>query len=470
MAADEANAVRWESDSMGEVAVPADRLWGAQTQRALLHFNIGSDIMPVELVRALAMIKKAAALTNQELGVLEKDKAGFIIAAADEIVQGQLDGHFPLSIWMSGSGTQANMNVNEVIANRGTECAGGAVGSKNIIHPNDHVNRSQSTNDVFPTAMHLTAAMGIKGRLIPSVRNLKNEFEAKALQWADIVKIGRTHLQDAVPLTLGQEFSGYAGMLNDNLARLEAALPQLYRLAIGGTAVGTGFGAPRGFARGVCRQLEAMTGMPFQPAENKFAVMGAHDAMIMTSAVLKTLACSLYKVANDIRLLGSGPRCGLHELELPSNEPGSSMMPGKSNPTQCESMAMIAVQVMGYDTAVAFAGAGGHLEMNVYKPLIICNVTKSISMLSEGCEGFATYLVKGLKPDRDTIAYNLHRSLMLVTALIPAIGYDKAAEIARLAQIKGITLKEACEELGYVNSDEFDRLVDPCQMAPPTDG
>lgn len=470
MAADEAKTVRWESDSMGEVAVPADRLWGAQTQRALLHFNIGSDVMPVELVRALAMIKKASALTNQELGVLEKEKAGFIIAAADEIIQGQLDGHFPLSIWMSGSGTQANMNVNEVIANRGTECAGGAAGSKNTIHPNDHVNRSQSTNDVFPTAMHLTAAMGITIRLIPSVRNLKNEFDAKALQWADIIKIGRTHLQDALPLTLGQEFSGYAGMLNDNLARLEAALPQLYRLAIGGTAVGTGFGAPRGFARGVCRQLQAMTGLPFQPAENKFAVMGAHDAMIMTSAVLKTLAASLYKMANDIRLLGSGPRCGVHELELPSNEPGSSMMPGKSNPTQCESMAMIAVQVMGYDTAVAFAGAGGHLEMNAYKPLIIYNVIKSISMLSDGCEGFATHLVKGLKPDRDTIAYYLHRSLMLVTALVPAIGYDKAAEIARRAQIKGITLKEACEELGYVNSDEFDRLVDSCRTAPPTDG
>ena len=399
MAPDEEKPVRWEADSMGKVAVPADRLWGAQTQRALRHFNIGSDHMPADVVHALAMIKKAAAMTNMKLGMLDKDRAGFIIAAAEEIIAGKLNEHFPLNVWMSGSGTQLNMNVNEVIANRAVELSGGSIGSKNPLHPNDHVNLSQSTNDVFPTAMHLAAALGIKGRLLPGMCNLQQELAQKAVRWADIVKTGRTHLQDAVPMTLGQEFSGYAGMLDDNRERLEAVLPQLYRVAIGGTAVGTGFGARPGFAEGVCKYLTEMTGLSVEPAANKFAVMGAHDALVMTSAVLKTLACSLYKIANDIRLLGSGPRCGLHELELLSNEPGSSMMPGKVNPTQCESLAMIAVQVMGYDAAVAFAAAGGHLEMNVYKPLIIYNVIKSIGMLADGCDCFNRYLVKGLEPE-----------------------------------------------------------------------
>jgi fumarate hydratase class II len=423
--------------------------------------------MPAEVVRALAMIKKAAAMTNRELGILGKDEADLIITAAEEIIDGTLHEHFPLSVWMSGSGTQLNMNVNEVIANRGIEHAGGTIGSKNPLHPNDHVNLSQSTNDVFPTAMHLATALGIKERLLPSVCNLQHELAQKAVRWADILKIGRTHLQDALPMTLGQEFSGYAVMLADNQERIEAVLPQLYLMALGGTAVGTGFGSRPGFAEGVCKCLTEMTGLPVQPAANKFAVMGAHNALIMTSAVLKTLACSLYKIANDIRLLGSGPRCGLHELELPSNEPGSSMMPGKVNPTQCESLAMLAVQVMGYDAAVSFAAAGGHLEMNVYKPLIIYNIIKSIGMLSDGCDRFTAYLVKGLEPDRERIAFFLARSLMLVTALIPAIGYDKAAEIVRLATARGGTLKEACEELGYVTSDEFDRLADPYHMAHP---
>ena len=469
MAADESKPVRLESDSMGEVAVPADRLWGAQTQRALRHFDIGSDRMPAEVIRALAMIKKAAALANLELGLIERHRAGYIIDAAEEVINGKLDSQFPLSVWMSGSGTQANMNVNEVIANRAVERAGGIIGSKNPVHPHDHVNLSQSTNDVFPTAMHLSAAMGIKGRLMPEIRKLKNGLEQKAEQWSGIVKIGRTHLQDAVPLTLGQEFSGYAAMLGDNLGRLEEILTQLYNTAIGGTTVGTGFGARQGFAEDVCKHLAAMTGMPFQPAANKFAVMGSHDALVMASGALKTLACSLYKMANDIRLLGSGPRCGLHELELPSNEPGSSMMPGKCNPTQCESLAMVAVQVMGYDAAVAFAGAGGHLEMNAYKPLIIYNIIKSIGMLSDGCERFNDYMLKGLEPDRKRIENFLGRSLMLVTALIPVIGYDKAAEIARLAQDRCITLREAARELGYVSADEFDRLVDPYSMVKQVD-
>jgi len=467
MASDDMRQVRYETDSMGEIAVPADRLWGAQTQRALRYFNIGADRMPAEVVRAVAMIKKAAAMTNQELGRLEQEKADLIIAAAEEIIAGRLHEHFPLSVWMSGSGTQLNMNVNEVIANRGIENAGGTIGSKKPLHPNDHVNLSQSTNDLFPTAMHLAAALAIRDRLLPRLRNLQQELEQKAARWADIVKIGRTHLQDALPMTLGQEFSGYAGMLDDNRERLEAALQRLNRVAIGGTAVGTGFGASPGFADGVCRHLRTMTSLPLEPAANKFAVMGAHDELIMTSAALRTLACSLYKIANDIRLLGSGPRCGLHELEVPSNEPGSSMMPGKANPTQCEALAMIAVQVMGYDAAVAFSAAGGYLEMNVYKPLIIYNIIQSIGLLSDGCDSFATHLVRDMQADRDAIGRHLYRSLMLVTALLPAIGYDKAAEIAGLAHGKGITLKEACAELGYVTSEEYDRLADPCRMAQP---
>jgi len=459
--------MRRESDSLGEIDVPADRYWGAGTQRSLVHFAIGEDLMPLEVIRALALVKKAAALANRELGKLPADKAGLIILVAEEVLEGKLDGNFPLHVWMTGSGSQANMNVNEVIANRAIELAGGVLGSKDPVHPNDHVNLSQSSNDAFPTAMHLAAVAAIHARLIPQVKRLRAALDEKAKSWADLVKIGRTHMMDAVPLTLGQEFSGYVGMLDDNLERIEGALPGLYRLALGGTAVGTGLNAPQGFEALAVGQIAALTGLPFVPAANKFAVMGAHDALVMASAVLKTLAVSLYKIANDIRLLGSGPRAGLHELELPANEPGSTIMPGKVNPTQCEALAMAAVQVMGYDAAVAFAGAGGHLELNVYKPLLIFNVLQSLKMLADGCCNFTDFLVKGLEPDRQQIDAFLHRSLMLVTALTPVIGYDKAAQIAHVAHARGLTLKEAALQLGYISGADFDRLVDPYKMAYP---
>jgi len=368
---------------------------------------------------------------------------------------------------MTGSGTQANMNVNEVISNRAIQITGGEVGSRHPIHPNDHVNMSQSTNDVFPTAMHIATVLGLKNPLIPQVRRLSAALDEKATEWKEIVKIGRTHLQDAVPLTLGQELSGYVVMLDDNLKRIESTLPELYKLAIGGTAVGTGLNAPQGFAEGVTRQIAEITGIPFTSAPNKFAVMGSHDVIVMVSGVLKTLACSLYKIANDIRLLASGPRCGLHELVLPSNEPGSSIMPGKVNPTQCEAMAMAAVQVMGYDTAVGFAGASGYLEMNVYKPMMIFNVLQSIDIISDSCKCFTDYLVSGLKVNEKQIDRFLTSSPMLVTALSPVIGYDKASEIAHLAMAKEISLKEACLELGYVSLEEFDRIVDTYRMAHP---
>jgi fumarate hydratase class II len=461
--------VRIETDSMGEIEVPADYLWGAQTQRSLKYFTIGSDLIPAEVIEALAMVKKAASMTNRDLGKLPKEKADLIIQSADEIIEGKLKEHFPLRVWMTGSGTQANMNVNEVIANRAIELVKGVKGSKDPIHPNDHVNMSQSTNDVFPTAMHIASARALHNHLIPRVQKFRNALEEKVRQWADIVKIGRTHLQDAVPLTLGQEFSGYVVMLDDNLERIGAVLPELYRLAIGGTAVGTGLNAPRGFAEGVAQHIAEITGLPFLSAPNKFALMGAHDALVMTSGVLKTLACSLYKIANDIRLLASGPHCGIHELELPSNEPGSSMMPGKVNPTQCEAMAMVAVQVMGYDAAVTFAGASGYLEMNVYKPMMIFNVIQSIRIISDTCNNFTDFLVKDLHLNEKQIRSFLGTSPMLITVLSPVIGYDKAAEAAHLAMEKEISLKEACIELGYVSSDEFDRLVDPHKMAHPFD-
>ena len=467
MATDRLKMNRIESDSMGEVEVPADCLWGAQTQRSLTYFAIGSDLMPMEVIRALAMVKKAAALTNQALGKLPQEDAKLIIRAAQEVIDGKLDDNFPLSVWMTGSGTQANMNVNEVISNRAIQISAGVLGSKHPVHPNDHVNMSQSTNDVFPTAMHIAAALALTNSLIPQVKRLSAALDEKAAEWEEIVKIGRTHLQDAVPLTLGQELSGYVVMLNDNLNRIESVLPELYNLAIGGTAVGTGLNAPQGFAEGVTRQIADVTGLPFTPAPNKFAVMGAHDAIIMASGVLKTLACSLYKIANDIRLLASGPRCGLHELVLPSNEPGSSIMPGKVNPTQCEAMAMVAVQVMGYDTAVGFAGAGGYLEMNVYKPMMIFNVLQSIAIISDSCRNFTHYLVKDLSVNEKQIDAFLTSSPMLVTALNPVIGYDKASKIAHLAMEKDISLKEASLELGYVSSEEFDRIVDTYRMAHP---
>ena len=440
----EPGGTRRESDSLGEIEVPAHRYWGAGTQRSLLHFAIGEDLMPLEVIRALALVKKAAALVNRDLGRLPAAKAGLIIRAAEEVLEGKLDGNFPLHVWMTGSGTQVNMNVNEVIANRAIELAGGVLGSKEPIHPNDHVNMSQSTNDAFPTAMHLAAATAIQARLIPKVKKLRDALDEKAKSWMDIVKLGRTHLMDAVPLTLGQEFSGYVGMLDDNLERIAGALPGLYRLALGGTAVGTGLNAPKGFGD-----------------------LGAHDALVMASAILKTLSVSLYKIANDIRLLASGPRAGLHELELPANEPGSTIMPGKVNPTQCEALTMVAVQVMGYDAAVAFAGAGGILELNLYAPLLIFNVLQSIKMLADACHNFTDFLVKGLKPDRQQIDAYLHHSLMLVTALTPLIGYDRAARIAHLAHDQGLTLKEAALQLGYLSAADFDRLVDPYKMAYP---
>ena len=461
--------VRIETDSMGTIEVPADCLWGAQTQRSLKYFSIGSDLIPAEVIEALAIVKKAAAMTNRDLGILLKEKADLIIKSSDEIIEGKLTEHFPLRVWMTGSGTQANMNVNEVIANRASELVNGVKGSKDPIHPNDHVNMSQSTNDVFPTAMHIAASRALLNHLIPRVQKLRNALEEKVRQWADIVKIGRTHLQDAVPLTLGQEFSGYVVMLDDNLKRIGSVLPELYQLAIGGTAVGTGLNAPRGFAEGVAHQIAEITGLPFLSAPNKFALMGAHDALVMTSGVVKTLACSLYKIANDIRLLASGPRCGIHELELPSNEPGSSIMPGKVNPTQCEAMAMVAVQVMGYDAAVTFAGASGYLEMNVYKPMMIFNVIQSIRIISDTCNNFTDFLVKDLHLNEKQIRSFLGTSPMLITVLNPVIGYDKAAEVAHLAMEKEISLKEACIELGYVSADEFDRLVDPYKMAHPFD-
>jgi fumarate hydratase, class II len=462
-------AMRPERDSLGEVLVPADRYWGAQTQRAITLFNIGVDLIPPEVVTALAVIKKAAAMANLELGKLPADKAELIIQAAAEVAEGKLDGNFPVSVWSSGSGTQSNMNVNEVIANRAIELAGGVLGSKDPVHPNDHVNMSQSTNDVFPTAMYVAAASALQARLIPEVQRLRDALDEKSQSWAALVKIGRTHSMDAVPLTLGQEFSGYVGLLDDNLEQIRLALPLLYRLPLGATAVGTGLNAPKGFGDLAIKQVAALTGLPFTPALNKFAALQAHDALVMACATLKLLAVSLYKIANDIRLLASGPRAGLNELHLPPNEPGSSIMPGKINPTQCEALAMVAVQVMGYDAAVAFAGAGGNLELNVYKPLLIFNVLQSLRILSDSCRNFTDFLVTGLKPNYEQIDAYLHRSLMLATALSPALGFDQAAQIAHLANDEGLTLKEAALKLGFISAEEFDRLVDPYKMAYPDD-
>jgi fumarate hydratase class II len=460
--------MRTETDSLGEVQVPDDRYWGAQTQRAIEYFSIGTDLMPIELIHAYGILKKAAALTNRDLGLLSTDKCDLIVRAAEEVAQGKLDGHFPLHVWMTGSGTQTNMNVNEVIANRAIELAGGALGSKTPIHPNDDANMSQSSNDTFPTAMNMAAAILTAERLIPSVAALRDALAAKADAWSDIVKIGRTHLQDAVPLTLGQEFSAYASMLDDNLARLDFALKDVFKLALGGTAVGTGINAHPDFAVRAAAGIADLTGLPFESAANKFAAQGAHDALVMLSGAYKTLAVSLYKIANDIRLLACGPRCGLHELDLPANEPGSSIMPGKVNPTQCEAMAMIAVQVMANDQAVALGGAGGYLEMNVYKPLMINAVLQSARIIADGCRNFRAFMVEGMEPNRAQIAAYVERSLMLVTALNPVIGYDKASKAARYAYEKDITLKAACLALGFVDEATFDRVVDPTKMLGPS--
>ena len=458
---------RTETDSMGDVQVPADRLWGAQTQRSLAHFSIGKDLIPREMIHAYAILKKAAANANHASGRLD-DKAHELIArVADEILAGEHQDMFPLHVWMTGSGTQFNMNVNEVISNRCCQLAGTALGSKTPVHPNDHVNMSQSSNDTFPSAMYIAAALGVTGRLVPAVRALHDAIAAKAEAWQDIVKIGRTHMQDATPITLGQEWSGYAGMLADDLERIDDALKGVYRLALGGTAVGTGINAAPGFAEAAAGEIAKLTGLPFVSAPNKFAVQGAHDALVHLSGTLRTLAVSLYKIANDIRLMSCGPRAGFAELLIPENEPGSSIMPGKVNPTQAEALTMIAVQVMGNDVAVGFGGAGGYLEMNVYKPLIIFNVMHSITILSDGCVNFRKFLVEGTKPNLKKIKEYLDRSLMLVTALAPVIGYDKASRIAHHAMDHDLTLKEAALGLGYVTEAEFDRVVDPTKMVEP---
>jgi len=455
---------RTERDSMGAIEVPADRLWGAQTQRSLQYFSIGSDLMPREMVTAYAILKKAAARANRELGALDARSSEMIVRVCDEILAGKHADNFPLHVWMTGSGTQFNMNVNEVISNRCSQLAGTPLGSKKPVHPNDHVNLSQSSNDNFPSAMYIAAAVGMKERLIPAVAALKDAIAAKAEEWRDIVKIGRTHLQDATPLTLGQEWSGYAGMLADGLERIEAALRHVYRLALGGTAVGTGVNAVPGFAEAAAAEIAGLTGLPFVTAPNKFTVQGSHDALVQLSGALRTLAVSLFKIASDIRLMSCGPRAGIAELELPENEPGSSIMPGKVNPTQCEALTMITAQVMANDVAVGFGGAGGSLEMNAYKPLMIFNIAQSITLIADGCANFRKFLVEGARPNLKNINSHVERSLMLVTALTPAIGYDKASEIAHHAMAHDLTLKEAALQLGYIDEAEFDRLVDPKKM------
>ncbi len=459
--------MRKETDSLGAVEVPADRLWGAQTQRSLEYFSIGKDLIPREMITAYAVLKKAAATANHAGKRLDDQRYKLIIQACDEILAGRHHDMFPLHVWMTGSGTQFNMNVNEVISNRCCQLAGTALGSHKPVHPNDHANMAQSSNDTFPSAMYIAAAVSVKQRLMPAVSSLRDAIDAKAQAWSEIIKIGRTHLQDATPLTLGQEWSGYAGMLNDDLERIEAALHGVYRLALGGTAVGTGINAPPGFAEAAAAEIARLTGLPFVTAPNKFAVQGAHDDLVQLSGTLRTLAVSLYKIANDIRLLSCGPRAGIAELTIPENEPGSSIMPGKANPTQCEALSMIAVQTMANDVAVGFGGAGGHLEMNVYKPLIIFNIAHSITIMTDGCVNFRKFLVEGVKPNLKKIKEYVERSLMLVTALVPVIGYDKAAEIARYAMDNDLTLKEAALKLGFVSEAEFDRVVDPKKMVKP---
>jgi len=458
---------RVETDSLGEVRVPSDKLWGAQTQRSLEHFSIGKDLMPRELILSYAILKKAAATVNHAEKRLADEPYRLIVQVCDEILAGKHHDMFPLHVWMTGSGTQFNMNVNEVISNRCSQIAGKPLGSKTPVHPNDHVNMAQSSNDSFPSAMYIAAATGVTQRLTPAVRALHDAIAAKSEEWKDIVKIGRTHMQDATPLTLGQEWSGYAGMLADDIDRIEAALAGVYQLALGGTAVGTGLNAPPGFAEAAAAEIAKLTGLPFVTAPNKFAVQGAHDGLVQLSGALRTLAVSLYKIANDIRLMSCGPRAGFAELEIPANEPGSSIMPGKVNPTQAEALTMIAAQVMANDVAVGFGGAGGYLEMNLYKPLMIYNVMHSIAIMTDGCVNFRKYLVEGTKPNRKKIAEYVERSLMLVTALSPVVGYDKASKIAHYALDHDLTLKDAALKLGYVTEAEFDRVVDPAKMVRP---
>ena len=457
-------SMRTETDSLGAVEVPSDKLWGAQTQRSLQHFSIGKDLMPREMIGAYAILKKGAAIANHKGGRLKDEQFNLIVKVCDEIIAGQHQDMFPLHVWMTGSGTQFNMNVNEVISNRCCQLAGTPLGSKTPVHPNDHVNMAQSSNDSFPSAMYIASAIAVTKNLIPAVTALRDSLATKADAWKDIVKIGRTHMQDATPLTLGQEWSGYVGMLDDNLDDIGTALKSVYRLALGGTAVGTGLNSAPGFAEAAAQEIATLTGLPFITAPNKFTVQGAHNALVALSGTMKTLATSLYKIANDIRLMSCGPRAGFAELSIPANEPGSSIMPGKVNPTQCEAMAMVAVQVMANDLAVSFGGASGYLEMNVYKPLIIYNITHSITLMSDSCTNFRTFLVEGTQPNLKQIGQFVERSLMLVTALSPVIGYDKASKIAHYALDNDLTLKEAALKLGFVTEAEFDKIVDPKKM------
>ena len=458
---------RVESDSMGTIEVPADVYWGAQTARSLVHFNIGRDTMPPELIRAFGVLKKAAALVNRDLGKLPEDKARLIVQAADEVIAGTLDDQFPLRVWQTGSGTQTNMNANEVIANRAIEIAGGVRGSKKPVHPNDDVNMSQSSNDTFPAAMHIAAAARLHGDLIPAVRRVRDAIDAKAREFAGVVKIGRTHLMDATPLTVGQEMSGWASLLDRDVRRLEEGLDGLYDLAIGGTAVGTGLNAHPEFAERAAAKIAELTGLPFRSHPNKFAALSAHDELVFAHGAIATLAGSLMKIANDIRWLASGPRCGLGELNIPENEPGSSIMPGKVNPTQCEAMTMVAVQVHGNNAAITFAGSQGNFELNVFKPVIIYNFLHSVTLLSDACRGFVDHLVTGITLDRERIDAQVRNSLMLVTALSPKIGYDKAAKVAHTAHHDNSSLREACLKLGYLTGEEFDALVRPEAMTHP---
>jgi fumarate hydratase, class II len=458
---------RTESDSMGKIEVPMDRYYGAQTARSLVHFAIGKDTMPPELIRAFAVLKKAAALVNRDLGKLSEEKTNLITQAADEVISGKLNDHFPLRIWQTGSGTQTNMNVNEVISNRAIQISGGEMGSKKPIHPNDDVNMSQSSNDTFPAAMHIAAALETSRRLLPAVKKLRDTLEAKAREFKDVVKIGRTHLQDATPLTVGQEFSGWVSLLDRDGARIAVAIDGLLDLAIGGTAVGTGLNAHPEFAERAAKKIAELTGLPFRSHPNKFASLSAHDEIVFASGALKTLAASLMKIANDIRWLASGPRCGLGELILPENEPGSSIMPGKVNPTQCEALTMVAVQVMGNDAAIGFAGSQGNFELNVYKPVMIFNYLHSVELLADSVNSFVEHCAHGIELNLKKIDHYVKNSLMLVTALAPRIGYDNAAKVAHSAHHQHISLKEAAMQMGHLTSEEFDALVNPADMTHP---
>ncbi len=456
--------MRIEIDSMGKINVPEDKYWGAQTQRSLNNFKIGTEIMPGEIIQALAYVKKAAALVNAEIGVLDKKLAETIVFACDEVLDGKFDGHFPLVVWQTGSGTQSNMNMNEVLANRANEILGYPLGSKKPLHPNDHVNKSQSSNDTFPTAMHVATALLCKKSMLPALEAFEKNLDKKAKEYASIVKIGRTHLQDATPLTLGQEFSGYAQQIKSCREYINQALSEVFFLAQGGTAVGTGLNAPKGFDKKIARKLAELTSLPFKPAPNKFKALASHDILVAFSGTLNTLSCAAMKIANDIRFLASGPRCGFGELELPANEPGSSIMPGKINPTQAEALAMTCVQVFGNHTAVTIAGASGHFELNTYKPVIIYNVLQSMRLMSGALDSFRSNCLEGLAPNKDRIEEHLNNSLLLVTALAPHIGYDKSAEIAKQAHEKGLTLKESALKLGYVSEEKFDAWVRPEYM------